>query len=258
MGVGQSQKVGLALAVPLAAAVGLLWVLNTRNRPVEWKTVDFGKDVDRNGKPVKLPEGHTFVVPEGDMKGPALKAPPEIDSESPEGFADLVFHTKSAKFQLPAKEKGKKGLHSRGYAARGKWKGKEVGFEVLLIEPWESWTPSGMKAPMYQSYAIIHSTGNMSNELLRALAKLYAVPDNSAEMAQMTWVSVMVLQGNPNKPGDGILKRKLFFGEEEGSADYAELYLNVDLKKERLMLVEKDPAFRAAITRALSAKSGAK
>lgn len=258
MGMRPSQKVGLALALPLTAAVGLLWFLNTRNRPVEWKTVDFGKDVDRNGKPVKLSEGHNFVVPEGDMKGPALKAPPEIDSESPEGYADLVFHTKSAKFQLPSKEKKEKGPHGRGYAARGKWKGKEVGFEVLLLEPWESWTPSGMKAPMFQSYAMIHSTGDMSSAFLRALAKLYEVPDNSAKMAQMTVAQVMVLQGNPNKPGDGILKMKLFFGEEEGSADYAELYLNVDLKKERLMLVEKDPAFRAAIIRALTAQSGGK
>jgi len=258
MGMGQSQKVGLALAVPLVVSLGLLWVLNNRARPVEWKTVDFGEDVDRNGKPVQIPEGHSLVVPEGEMNGPALKAPPEIDSESPDGYSDLVFHTKSAKFELPAKEKGKQGPHGRGYAARGKWKGKQVGFEVLLIEPWEAWTPSGMKSTMYQSYAMIHSTGNMSDEFLGALATMYQVPQSSPKMAPMTVAQVMVLQGNPSQPGDGILKMKLFFGDEEGSADYAEIFLNVDLKKERLMLVEKDTAYRAAVIRALTTQSRGK
>ena len=60
------------------------------------------------------------------------------------------------------------------------------------------------------------------------------------------------LRGDPRHLEAGLTKIKLFF-ESADETRYAELYADIDLGATKLYVNEKDPGYRPAVVRALSA-----
>jgi hypothetical protein len=148
-----------------------------------------------------------------------------------EGFHDLVFAIQKNDHLLDG---------SRQLTAAGIAKGQPVEFAVQL--------PVGGR----KDRVLLRSLGAGSDRLIRELDGLYKTKLAPKQMAAATEFAAIPLEGNPSMLDGGPVKIKLFF-ESEDEARYAELYLNIDLGSGRLYLREKDPDYRAAVVRALSA-----
>ena len=83
---------------------------------------------------------------------------------------------------------------------------------------------------------------------------LYEVYLNPKRMADATNFTAISLGGDPANPRSGPVMLKLFY-ESDVEDEEAELYLNIDAGKSRLVLAEKDPDYRKAVVLALMKKS---
>lgn len=176
--------------------------------------------------------------------GPSTSSLPEIMSESEEGgFCDLVFRA-----QAPVKHPD--GTLSVG--AYGLDQGRRVGLQVALGSAWTQVSLGAGLPPAFQGTVELQSIGRDSDALLIAMDRLYETALHPAAMTAATKFSAITLEGDPRDPARGIVKIKLFFepGDEEG---YAELYVNIDTRAARLYVNEKDPDYRTALIKALTA-----
>lgn len=172
-----------------------------------------------------------------------LSAPPELTSQTEEGFHDLVFFIERCEVQP---------LGSQVLHASAVHRGLHVGIEVVLGPEWREGTFADQ--PSYQGLVTYRSAGPGSDALLRIMDELWGTKAAPRAMARMTDFTCVTLSGDPRDLLKGPVHAKLFFeAEEEGSQ--AELYTNVDLAAKRLEIREKDPDYRAAIVRALVAGS---
>ncbi|MCW5821544.1 MAG: hypothetical protein KIT34_02010 [Cyanobacteria bacterium TGS_CYA1] len=94
----------------------------------------------------------------------------------------------------------------------------------------------------------ISSLGKVSDIFLNELAKKYEKKAEALTMNAMTEL-VCINMGKE----DSVQCMKLFYGTEaEDASKYAELYLNVDFKKNILEFHEKDPDYREAVLKVLT------
>lgn len=178
---------------------------------------------------------------DGPSTSPSL---PEIMSESEEGgFCDLVFRApgpvRQADGTLP-------------FRAHGLDQGRSVGLEVALGSAWTEVSLGSGLPPAFQGTVELRSIGHDSDALLIAMDRLFETALHPAAMTAAAKFSAITLEGDPRDPARGPVKIKLFYepGDEEG---YAELYVNLDVRAGRLYVNEKDPDYRAALIKALTA-----
>lgn len=94
----------------------------------------------------------------------------------------------------------------------------------------------------------ISSLGKVSDFFLNEVAKKFEHKSDALTMNAMTEF-VCINMGKE----DDVQCMKLFYGTEaEDASKYAELYLNVDFKKNVLEFHEKDPEYREAVLKALT------
>jgi hypothetical protein len=175
---------------------------------------------------------------------PVLTYPPEVTSETEEGFHDLLFlidkHT-----VLPD--------GSQSIRVSGVHRGKRVALELVLGPSWRAGS-LGKDIPLttYQGYVMYRSVGPDSDLLLRMLDHLYGTKLNPLSMAKETRFTCLTLGGDPRKLANGRVDAKLFY-ESGAQGDYAEIFTNIDLGARRVEIREKDPDYRSPIVRALRA-----
>ena len=177
----------------------------------------------------------------------ALTAPPEVTSETEEGFHDLLFliekHT-----VLPD--------GSQSLRVSGVHRGQRVALEIVLGPAWRAGSLGKDRAlTTYQGRISYRSVGPDSDALLRTLDHLYGTKLSPLSMAKETHFTCITLGGDPRKLGQGRVDAKLFY-ESQGEGDYAEIFTNIDLGAKRLEIREKDPDYRSPIVRALRAAPG--
>jgi hypothetical protein len=170
----------------------------------------------------------------------ALSAPPELTSETEEGFCDLLLYVE----QHTVLPMGSQELH-----ATAVHRGRRVALEVVLGPEWREGTFADQ--PSFQGMVTYRSVGSESDALLRILDELYGTKAAPRAMARLTDFTCLTLGGDPRELGKGPVRAKLFFESEHEELN-AELYTNVDLAKRRLEIREKDPGYRAAILRSLT------
>ncbi len=169
----------------------------------------------------------------------ALTKPPEVTSETDEGFQDLVFW-------LEEHEKERDGSHR--IRASGTHKGKKVGFEILLAPKWSE----GMNTPITSRVGTVkyRAIGSDSDALVGVLDELYETKLSPKNMAKEIEFNAVTLEGHPRELANGPVKIKLFF-EPESPDDYVELFTNIDLPARRVEVREKDMEYRPAVIKAL-------
>ena len=168
---------------------------------------------------------------------------PEISNPADTGWHDLTFRIQHV---------GRLPDGTQLVRAAGSHRGVPVAFAVLLGSAWKAGS-LGPNLPTYTGTVTVRSLGAPSNQLLRALDEIYGTRRHAQTMRPRTEFSVITLEGDPRRLSAGPVKLKLFFESDDGT-QYAELYLNIDRGQSTLELAEKDPDYRAAIVRALSAR----
>jgi len=178
-----------------------------------------------------------------------LLVPPEITSESETGFRDLVFMARGKKAEAVGKM-------TRYIQASGIYHGKPVGFVFVwgANDKWERLPEPRMPTPVYRDFGLFMSAGARSDGFLAALAKEYGTKKSVPKMTKYLEVGAVSLKGDPRNPELGPVNLKIFFNDE-GGPNYAEAYLNLDLPHSRLVLAEKDHAYRGAIVDSLGGPS---
>jgi len=170
---------------------------------------------------------------------------PDITSESETDFHDLVFRIQRV---------GKLLSGAQILRVAGRYHGELVGLDVFLEPAWkEGQIDANVPITIYRGTVALRSAGEGSDRLLGAMDELYATAQHPRKMRTQTSFAAISLEGDPRDLKAGSTKLKLFF-ESDDETHYAELYLNIDWKTAKVHLDEKDPDYRAAIVRALSAQ----
>jgi hypothetical protein len=174
-----------------------------------------------------------------------LAAPPEVTSQSEEGFHDLLFYIEEHK-QMRDGSQSIRGL--------GTHQGRVLGLDVILGPSWQAGS-LGKNVPLvtYRGIVTYRSTGSDSDTFLQVLDELYGTKLTPKAMATETRFTGISLGGDPRDLTKGPVKIKLFF-ESGGPDDYAELYTNIELAARRLEVHEKDEGYRLPVIRALRAQ----
>jgi len=188
------------------------------------------------------------LSPKGAAQAPSLKplsAPPEITSETEEGFHDLIFHASSYKRYSD----GSQTVH--GTAVHND---RKLGLEIKLGPGWQAGS-LGKDIPLvtYRGNISYRTTGSESDVLLGLIDQLYGTKIDPKRMGKETHFTGISLGGDPRDLTKGPVKIKLFY-ETSDQRDYAELFTNFDLATHRLGISEKDEEYRSAIVRALRAR----
>ena len=177
-----------------------------------------------------------------------LAAPPEVTSESEEGFHDLLFYIQDFK-RLPD--------GSQSIRGSGTYKGRQLGFEIVLGPAWKAGS-LGKDVPLmtYQGVITYRSIGADSDTFVQVLDELYGTKLSPKAMSGEVRFTGISLGGDPRDLQSGPVKIKLFF-ESDKQDEYAELFTNIQLADHRLEVHEKDPDYRLAVVKALQAHGAA-
>ena len=170
---------------------------------------------------------------------------PEITSPSDTSWHDLRFRIQ----QLGSLPNGAQLLR-----VAGTYRGTPVALGVLLGPSWKEGR-LGADVPLvtYSGSVEVRSLGEQSDRLLAALDELYSTRQRATKMGVQTEFAAISLGGDPTHLRAAPVKLKLFF-ESDDESRYAELYLNIDTGTGTVELAEKDPDYRTAIVRALTAR----
>jgi len=129
--------------------------------------------------------------------------------------------------------------------------GQLVEWGLALPDEWEEakmTPPPPMKS--WAGLVLFGRVGPTSDSLIRALARIYQFPESELSARDEVGLDAVSIFDDPRPIGVKPIHLKVFVhGEKE---DYAEFYLNVDLRTGTVKLKEKDPEYRGAILRAFA------
>lgn len=168
--------------------------------------------------------------------------PGQITSEG--GFVDVELPINS--FQLD--KDGAIQLSTSGIID-----GRRIGFGLYIGPKWKVQKPDNVPITIHWGGAAIRSTGEESDAFLSLLAEKYGNGSSALRMGREVSVTTAMLEGAPASMDKKPLKMKVFF-EHGGEDKYAEIFINVDMKKMKLEFRDKDPEYHPGILASL--KSG--
>jgi hypothetical protein len=169
-----------------------------------------------------------------------LTKPPEVTSESEEGFHDLVFYIQEHKISTDG---------TQILRVSGTHNTRQLGLEVVLGPTWKAGSKN-VPLATYSGDVLYHSVGKESNSFLEVLDDLYGTQLKPSAMVKEARFAGISLGGDPSHLVKEPVKIKLFF--ETGKDDeYAELFTNIDLATRRIEIREKDEEYRLPIVKAL-------
>ncbi|MDZ4695089.1 MAG: hypothetical protein SGI86_08050 [Deltaproteobacteria bacterium] len=167
---------------------------------------------------------------------------PELTVDTEPGFADLTFAVSIARSD-PVR-------HYIGTAQHG---GVEVALSAELHGPWIAGRlDHDVNLVVYRGRVDLIRTDDRSDNFVRVMDGLYGTGFGALKMTNRIALLAVSLAGDPAHPELGLVKLKLFHGDEK-SDGYAEAYFNLDVGGLKMQLREKDPKYRVAMVRALAA-----
>jgi hypothetical protein len=173
-----------------------------------------------------------------------LDKPPEITSESEEGFHDLVFYVQEHKRFADG---------TQTIRAAGVHNDRPVAFEVALSPAWAPGSlGQGIPVVTYQGTVTYRSVGVESDTFVQVLDELYGAKLSPMAMRKETVFTGITLGGDPRDLSTGMVKIKLFY-ESDAEDRYAEFYTDIDIASRKLYFNEKDVDYRVPLVRALQA-----
>ena len=170
----------------------------------------------------------------------------EIRVDDPEGgYVD--FNLTLASYQR----------HSDGsqhVSARGLYKGQIVGFCVVFGTAWEKQELKEGGISLYWGKATLISSGQESDDFLRAIEDGYKTGVGSPRMAAAASFTAVGLNHDPACMDRVPINVKLFSDSDDEALD-AEFFLNVDIRNLQVQFREKDTDYRRGVVLFLSARA---
>lgn len=149
----------------------------------------------------------------------------------------------------------KKTDSSHIYTLKGIYKTKKVGLQIEVSSKIGAGIGNGNingETGFVTDAVQFYSTGNESDELIKALAELYDNPTNKGFTKRKISTTVFSLnEKNVNLDKEDYYKLKVFFEEENGNL-YAEVFLNINTKDLEIEINEKDEEYRETIINILT------
>lgn len=176
------------------------------------------------------------------------KGLPVLDQFSEEGFVDCIFRIDGLKTD--------KDFYYFNLLAS--YKDKKVGVAVKLVKyvgPGFDGDMKLIKDHVYDCGVCFRSLGQVSDDLITALAELYGQGAGALRMVpEETFTMIALQQGDTDLERHSV-KMKLFGRDSDPfiEDDYYESFFNVDISDGFVSWNEKDPDYRAPLIRALSA-----
>jgi hypothetical protein len=168
-------------------------------------------------------------------------------TDTSEGFSDIfLIITSSIKTDT-----------SNIYIGQGLFKGKTVGlkFEINSNLPFgiSSDGEINSKGAFVRNGVKFISIGQESDELINALSELYDEPNKKPFSKKVISATVFSLnQQDADFGKKGYYKFKLFFNDDGGENDYAEIFFNVNTDEQIIELHEKDHDYRKPLLKAFT------
>lgn len=135
-------------------------------------------------------------------------------------------------------------------SARGLLNKETIGFDVRLGGEWKSQdVDDGELIVFWGSGAIIRS-GAESDDFCGLLQDKYQLAGSSREMPDLVETMVVSLGTDPIRITEEPLKMKMFVEPEGDENEYAEFFLNVDLRGKVVQFHEKDNEYRENLIKA--------
>lgn len=136
------------------------------------------------------------------------------------------------------------------YIAKGLYKNKMVGLQIEVSSKIGAGIVDGKpdgKAGFVANAVQLKSTGQESDELVKALAELYNQPTNKGFTKQTISATAFSLNEKAvNLDKNDYYKLKLFFAEDDENL-YSEIFLNINTDKREIEIHEKDEEYREPI-----------
>jgi hypothetical protein len=192
----------------------------------------------------------TFTFLQGaDMKMTDSGLPLLIQPSEEDGFVDMLFKISDIKT-----------VGDRlTFTLRADHKGKIVGFNVSIDTKINEGIANGAlkKEAIVKDGVIFRSSGADSDELVRAIAELYKVDADMAQMVAEEKFTAFALMDKPFDVTKGIFKLKIFGRDQptDGQDDYYESFLNVDTINGFVSWNQKDIDYRKPLIKSLAKKN---
>jgi hypothetical protein len=173
---------------------------------------------------------------------------PILDQHSEEGFVDLTFRISDL---------SDSGEHYR-FHLTASHKNRTVGMDVVLVKGIQGGFNAKMnlvKKHIYRLGVRFLRSGPESDRLISAISELYIATSSPKRMVnEETFTALALHQGHLAIESEPV-KLKIFGndGEPFDEDAYYESFFNVDLPNGFVFWNEKDPDYRKALLRALSA-----
>jgi hypothetical protein len=160
----------------------------------------------------------------------------------------IPFHDVPMKIQKEVKN----AVGGREFWAMGTEGGRPVGFRFGVGPKWEKKkVDPRVNLDSFWGYAAIRSIGKESDALVQELVKAWKVSSRADRMKPEMKLGAIAIEGDPTKFEAGLVRIKLFW-EGANEEDYTEFYINVDLPKKQLSLLEKATDYRPQMIRAFA------
>jgi hypothetical protein len=172
---------------------------------------------------------------------------PILDQFSEEGFVDCIF-------KLSDSTSDENFYYFNLFASH---KGKKVGFAVRLVKnvgPGFDGDMNLIKDHVYHRGVIFQSLGQVSDDLITALAELYGQDTGGLRMVQEESFTLIALHNESTDLQLQEVRMKLFGRDSEPFVEdeYYESFFNVDLPNGFVSWNEKDADYRIPLIKALS------
>lgn len=126
---------------------------------------------------------------------------------------------------------------------------------MLIPDEWEEakmTPPPPMKS--WAASILIGRTGAKSDALVSRIAEIFRLADSKIVARNEVELDALSLFADPRPIGSKPIHLKVFV-RGDGAKEYGEFFLDVDIPGGHVQVKEKDPEYRQAVVKALSASA---
>lgn len=135
-------------------------------------------------------------------------------------------------------------------SARGLLNERIIGFDVRLGGEWKAQNVDDGAFTVFWGNGAIIRSGAESDEFCALLQDKYQHSGSSREMPDLVETMVVSLGTDPARITEEPIKMKMFVEPEGDESEYAEFFLNVDLRGQVVQFHEKDNEYRENLIKA--------
>jgi hypothetical protein len=139
--------------------------------------------------------------------------------------------------------------------ACGNFDGSAIGFSAELGGTWNAKALNDIGISIYWGTVELGSIGSESDAFVRVLSEVFGLPSSEPEMVTPMSAQAASLAVDPRAIESRPLPLKLFLNSPNEDR-YAEVYLEIDVRRRVVQFHEKDPGYRANVLAALIASAG--